>query len=225
MRAPVAVAVASPRRSRSPMTASTPWRPLRAGSSGRSISTAARSPTSTAGLGFAWGLDLHVARERLVWTETTSDVRTAPLGGGSSSIFATTSGMPIGVALDAAGGRAYLAADGVRTTGIDGGPVSLLYAGAPARIAVDRAGGRISWSDQGTDTIRTAPLDGSGPVTTAIARNAYALAYDPATDELFWSEPFAADAIYRAPADGTGPVTEVASDQDYLRRSRSRGRP
>jgi hypothetical protein len=96
------------------------------------------------------------------------------------------------------------------------GPVTMLYdaadTGTPAGLVVDRDAGRLYWAASGADEIRSAPLDGSGPVTTlhTTGDTPHSLALDSQAGRLYWTEANG-QTIRSASVAGGGPVTTLYS--------------
>jgi hypothetical protein len=120
-------------------------------------------------------------------------------GGGNLSLSGLTVGLPLGLALDPAAGRAYIADAGQKTIvwanldGSGGGQVNTapVTIKSPVGVAVDPAAGRVYWSDSNTNTIAYANLDGSGAATLntvgASVNHPDRLAIDPAAGRIYWT--------------------------------------
>lgn len=139
---------------------------------------------------------------------------------GSGGVNLNTAGalvkIPIGLALDPAGGRAYwtneTAIGGISYANLDGsgGGGNLITPGAtvkgPSGAAIDPVARRIYWGNIGQSNISWANLDGSGGgdlnTGAATVNGPYGLEVDPVGRRVYWTN--SAGSISWAALDGSG---------------------
>jgi hypothetical protein len=152
----------------------------------------------------AMGLAFDPSQGRAYWSNPTlntigwSDVEDDS-GTGDLATPGMTLNHPSGVAIDAQGGRLYVANSGsnkisfVRLDGTGGGDLNTGTAqvNSPYGIAVDPAVGRVYWSNNGGDKISYAKLDGTGGgdvyTGTVPVKAPLGVAVDPTSGRIYWS--------------------------------------
>ncbi len=104
---------------------------------------------------------------KMYWIDADSrKIQRANLDGSNVEDLVTGLNLPLGIALDVAGGKMYWTDKGtdiIHRADLDGSNVEDLVTGLrePRRVALDLAGGKIYWADATTDKIQRADLDGS----------------------------------------------------------------
>ena len=106
----------------------------------------------------------------MYWTDGIADkIQRSNLdGSGVEDLVITGLEIPVGIALDVAGGKMYWTDNGtdkLQWSNLDGSGVETLVATGlsnPRGIALDAAGGKMYWTDKGMDKIQRSNLDGSG---------------------------------------------------------------
>lgn len=181
------------------------------------------------------GIDFDSTRNRLVWSARADrSIRVAPLdGSGPVEELTGTGDYPGALAVDRAGDRVlWFPPVGLNATPLGGGSTTPVYPCCDndpsvrgpengGAIAVDDVNGRIYFAGgMGGSTIRSAPLDGSGPVDTLYGFESDSwvsgLALDPAHGYLYWAysnsgggfSPMVSK-IQRGPIDGSGPIEDI----------------
>ena len=116
---------------------------------------------------------------------------------------------PLGIVVDALGGRIYWADEGgqVQRAELDGANVEPLVTGLmkPVGVAIDPSAGKLYWSDEGTRKIQRANLDGSA-VEDLIAfglSKPVGVDLDPTAGKIYWGDQVAGK-VQRSNLDGTG---------------------
>src|SRR6266545_1645264 len=141
------------------------------------------------------------------------DILRANLNGGRvEEIFGIdVLGVPLGVAVDAAGRKMYwtdISYYTIERANLDGSGGEDLVAGLsyPTGIALDVAGGKMYWTDSGK--IQRANLDGRGMETLVTGLSGSWIALDVAGGKMYWT---GSGKIQRANLDGTGMELLVAA--------------
>jgi len=143
-------------------------------------------------------------------------------GTGARLVYSQNSGNIEGVAVDPVHGKLYFAAgNGIDIANLDGSGLSvfksLTNGESPFDVHVDPIGGKLYWDQQSADftqrTIRSANLDGTGPITDILSGSPGLInngfAFDPVSGKLYYSlvsntSPFPVLGLYQANADGSG---------------------
>jgi DNA-binding beta-propeller fold protein YncE len=94
----------------------------------------------------------------------------------------------------------------VRSARLDGSAVSTVVTGSvPTAVAVDALARRLYWTDNGTDTVSSADLDGSGARQLYVNADRYSnprgVSVDVLRRRLYWTE---SSVVREAALDGTG---------------------
>ena len=174
-------------------------------------------PALPAGIGEPVGETTTTAsREwKLYWTDYGTDkIQRANLDGSSRETLVTGLDVPIGIALDVAGGKIYwtdLGTDKIQRANLDGSSRETLVTGleTPVGIALDVAGGKIYWTDTSTDKIQRANLDGSSRETLVTGLDVpIGIALDVAGGKIYWTDR-GTEKIQRSNLDGSSVETLV----------------
>jgi len=166
-----------------------------------------------------------LAADSIYWANESSPISHANLdgsGGAELSISGPAAEELEGIAIDPAAGKIYWAnwnKDVIASASLAGGAATeLKTAGAtvdfPEGVAIDPAAGKIYWTNYdggtgGKGAISYANLDGSGGAgdlntTGATVEEPWALAIDPASGRIYWSNQAANGSISYANLNGTG---------------------
>ena len=183
-------------------------------------------------VGNGHGLGLDPADERIYWANGTPPeaIKGAPLAGGGtvSTLYpqAQAGNGLTGLTVDPGADRLYWTSPSsltIRAAPASGaGPVDTVYdffdgsVTSAQGIAVDPAAGKLYWvraTNDGNDSVVSAPLDGSGPTTVLYDEsdglsNPTGVAVDTTTDRVYWTN-YTASYIQGAPTSGAGPVDTV----------------
>ena len=146
---------------------------------------------------------------KMYWIDADSrKIQRANLDGSNVEDLVTGLNLPLGIALDVAGGKMYWTDKGtdiIHRADLDGSNVEDLVTGLrePRRVALDLAGGKIYWADATTDKIQRADLDGSHieDLVTGLAEPR-GLALDVSGGKMYWTDR-SAKKIQRANLDGS----------------------
>ena len=149
----------------------------------------------------------------IYWTDSgTEKIQRANLDGSNVEDLVTTGlEVPIGIALDVAGGKMYWTdapAEKIQRANLDGSNVEDLVTQqgwwSLGYIALDVAGGKMYWTDWGTDKIRRANLDGSNveDLVTQGLETPRGIALDVAGGKMYWTDS-GTEKIQRANLDGS----------------------
>ena len=165
---------------------------------------------------------------KIYWTDLeTEKIQRANLDGTNIEDIVTGGlAIPLGVALDVAGGKMYWVdwffTGTIRRANFDGSNVEdIITAGLenPWNIALDVAGQKIYWADVVTGKVQRANFDGSNVQDIVIGLNKpWDIALDVANEKIYWTDRDA-DKIQRANFDGTNIqdiVTAGLEDPSYI---------
>ncbi|HYH58953.1 MAG TPA: choice-of-anchor D domain-containing protein [Thermoleophilaceae bacterium] len=111
----------------------------------------------------------------------------------------------------------WWARDGRGLSFVSAGALVIALALALALAAPAGAVDTLYWADQGTNSIRYVPIDGSAPA--AVLYNAAGspdgIALDPSTGRIYWADE-STDSVRSAPIEGGGAVTSLYTGQVFL---------
>ena len=170
-------------------------------------------------LGSPEGMALDVAGGKMYWVdsgadkvtdsgieEVTDKIQRANLDGSAVEDLVTSGlALPLGIALDVAGGKMYWTDPGtskVQRANLDGSAVEDLFTRLdcsrgpadpqcrPTGIALDVAGGKMYWTDSAISKVQRANLDGSAVkdlVTSGLSRPR-GIALDVAGGKMYWTD-------------------------------------
>jgi sugar lactone lactonase YvrE len=148
-------------------------------------------------------------QRKMYWTDAGTGKNQRANLDGSSVEDLVSSSVPVGIAIDIAGGKMYWTAmgtDKIYRTNLDGSGSQTLVGGlsTPYDICLDIAVGKMYWTDWGADKIQCANLDGSNvqDVITGL-NNPRGMDLDIAGGKIYWTDsgPY---RIRRANLDGSG---------------------
>lgn len=143
--------------------------------------------------------------DAIYWTETgTGRVQTADLDGSNVTSLAT-GGVPLGIALDIAGGKVYwVDNNAIRRANLDGTGAEAVLTGLGYSygLALDVANGKMYWTEYGPGIVRRANLDGSD-VENLVAPGGqlWGIKLDLDNRKMYWVE--GNGTIRRANMDGS----------------------
>jgi DNA-binding beta-propeller fold protein YncE len=163
------------------------------------------------------------AADSVFWLNAgASDFGRANLTGGGTTVTPgpVKAVTPVGVAVDAAGGKLYWGDEHeghIYVANLDGSgsavlPTAGASSGAPEGLIVDHAAGRIYWADNQNDKISWAALNGSGggniATGTATVMQPESVAIDPARGRIYWAN-FLGNRISWASLSGNGEAGDL----------------
>ena len=135
-------------------------------------------------------------------------IQRASLDGTAVEDVAAGLEQPVDVAVDRRSGKVYWTdfEGKIQRSNLDGGGVEdLVIGGRPFGLDLDLAGGKMYWTDDATDTISRANLDGSSIeilVTTPLSFDSRAIALDHLNGKMYWTDN-QSSKIQRANFDGS----------------------
>ena len=165
----------------------------------------------------------ETVRSQIYWTDLeTRKIQRANLDGTNIQDIATAAPViPLGVALDVAGGKMYwvdwFLTGSIRQANLDGTNVQdIITEGLenPWNIALDIANEKIYWADIETGKIQRANLDGTNiqDIVTGLD-NPWDIALDVVSQKIYWADRDA-DKIQRANLDGTNIQDIIITEGD-----------
>lgn len=145
--------------------------------------------------------------QSMYWASGGGEIHRADIDGSNPQTIVTGIDQPLGVALDADGGRLYWCAWGdqlIQSARLDGSDLVTIVdtgSGRPWGIALDLASGKLYWSETGTGKIRRANLDGTEAEDLILLESNHprGIVLDPAGGKVYWAQ----GNIRRANLDGT----------------------
>jgi DNA-binding beta-propeller fold protein YncE len=178
--------------------------------------TGGASETVASGLGTLREVAVDATLERVCWS-TTSAVQCKNFAG-ETVLDHTTSGSPVGVALDSGNNHIWWAEvdhGTIQRANLDGSEATEVFSGltSPSGIDLDRENGRVFWTEQST-RIAMGPMDGSEVVdlvTVDLNGNA-GVAWDAGDDGWVYFSNNGFNQIERVRVDGSGREAFVGTD-------------
>lgn len=171
------------------------------------------------------GIAVDTTNSMLYWNDRSlGSIYRANLDGTGVEQVVSTPGVEVrNIALDVDGGDIYWTAynnnidNGVYRSGLDGTLVekihSLPVVGSDAHaIALDTAAGQVYWTDEGTDAIHVASMDGTGTIQEAYSgflAGGRGLAIDEQAGTMYWTDRLPLGKILSANLNGTD-VVDIA---------------
>ena len=146
---------------------------------------------------------------KMYWTaEGPARIQRADVDGSNVEDLVSELNLPLGIALDVAGGKMYWTDKGtgkIHRANLDGSQVQDLVTGLrePRRVALDLTGGKMYWADATTDKIQRSNLDGSQieDLVTGLVEPR-GLALDVSGGKMYWTDR-SANKVQRANLDGS----------------------
>lgn len=131
---------------------------------------------------------------KVYWTNRdTRTIMRANLDGSNVELLLSTTGYPVGIAIDQVNHKMYWAEItgaplGIYCANLDGTSKTLVYSTPfPIGVAVDPANSKLYWSSFDLTSIGMMNVSGTSPTTFTVGYPVIGIAVDPNSDNLYWS--------------------------------------